>query len=110
MKIHSNFCSLDGRSFRFRRKHACESFSGQSGVLALTTIIDFEVKALHFAAANDLCCADEPMLRLNPVYLLMAKTAKLGVAIYLMPRSTYEEQELVAKGLNDALIAEAKAA
>jgi len=110
MNIHTNFLTSDGATFRFRRKHPSESFAGMSGVFAVTTIIDFEVVALQFIAVNDLWRADECALQFTPSYYLMARSAKLGVAIYMMPGSTYEEREILAMGLNDALRGIAKAA
>ena len=103
MDIHTNFQTLNSATFRFRRKHPSESFAGMSGIFAITTIIDFEVVALQFIAVNDLGRADERVLQFTPSYRLMARSAKLGVAIYMTPGSTYEEREIMAMGLNDAL-------
>ena len=103
MYIHTNFQTPDGETFRFRRKHPSESFAGMSGVFAITTIVNFEVVALQFLAVNDLWRADESALQFMPSYRLMARSVKLGVAIYMMAGSTYEEREISAMGLNDAL-------
>ena len=95
MNIWTNIKSSSGEAFRFRRLHPQEIPPRKGGLVALTTVVDFEVKFLELEAANDLAEACGTLRESNPQHY------GCGVAICLVRGLDLDALSMIAANLRD---------
>ncbi len=106
MNIWNFFLTPNRECYRFRRKHAMESFAGKRGIFALTVIDEYSVRPLHFEAANDLGCLDRGKGESHPHLRDLDLGRTVGVSVCVLTKCTDEHLQRIASALNDTLSSE----